>query len=115
MPRTKNKAKKLHVKKGDIVQVVAGNDKGESGKVLVVYPSKERVLVEGINMRTKHQKPNQQFPQGGRVEQEAPIHVSNVMPLHPSTGEPTRVGRKLIEDATGKRWVRTTPDGEVLD
>lgn len=116
MPRTTNKQKKLHVRKGDQVRVIAGNDKGREGKVLIVYPEKERVIVEGVNLRVHHQRPNQQFPNGGRIEQEQPIHVSNVMPLD-SKGNPTRVGRKQITDLeTGKkRWVRIakTTDEEL--
>jgi large subunit ribosomal protein L24 len=116
MPRTFNKQNKLHVKKGDTVRVISGNDKGKDGRILTVYPSKERVLVEGINMRTKHQKPSQESPQGGRTQREMPIHVSNVMPLDPATNEPTRVGRKLIEEGGKTRWVRyAKSSGEVLD
>ena len=117
MPRTKNKQKKLHVKKGDQVRVMSGNAKGTEGKVLAVFPEKERIIVEGVNLRIKHTKPNQQNPQGGRVQREMPIHISNVMPLDAS-GEPTRIGRKRIEDAsTGKsRWVRyAKTTGDELD
>lgn len=107
MPRTKNKQKKLHVKRGDVVRVIAGNDKGQEGRVLAIFPEKERVLVEGVNVRIKHQKPSQQLPQGGRIEREMPIHLSNVMPLD-GEGNPTRVGRKRVEEAdSGKgQWVR---------
>ena len=107
MPRTSNKQKKLHVKKGDRVRVVAGNEKGKEGKILRVYRSRERVIVEGVNMRVRHMKPSATYPQGGRVEREIPIHVSNVMPID-SDGEPTRVGRRQVEDPdTGKRrWIR---------
>lgn len=116
MPRKFNKQNKLHVKKGDIVSVIAGNDKGQSGRVLMVFPEKNRVLVEGINMRTKHQKPSQEYPQGGRIKQEMPIHVSNVLPLDPASNEPTRVGRKRIEEEGKGRWVRYSKlSGEVLD
>jgi len=116
MPRTKNKRKKLHVKKGDEVRVVAGNDKGREGRVLAVYPAKERVLVEGINMRVHHDQPTQENPQGGRIERELPIHISNVMVLDPSTGEPTRIGRKRIEEDGGGRWVRySKKSGEIID
>src|SRR5690625_6960221 len=73
MPRKYNTRKKLHVKKGDEVLVLAGNDKGQRGKVLMVFPAKERVLVEGINMRTFHEKPTQENPQGGRLKREASI------------------------------------------
>lgn len=117
MPRTNNKQKKLHVKKGDRVRVIAGNDKGKEGKVLKVFPAKQRVIVEGVNVRLHHQKPNQMHPQGGRIEQEATIHASNVQPLD-TNGEPTRIGRKRIADAeTGRgRWVRTAKTtGEELD
>lgn len=70
---------KLKIKKGDQVRVIAGQDKGKSGRVLAVYPKEMRILVEGINIRIKHEKPNQQNQQGGRVEKEMPIHYSNVM------------------------------------
>lgn len=116
MPRTKNKQKKLHVKKGDNVKVIAGNDKGREGRVLVVFPKRDRVLVEGINMRIHHEKPSQQNPQGGRMEREAPIHISNVMVIDPTTGEPTRIGRKRIEEDGGGRWVRyAKKSGEIID
>lgn len=116
MPRTKNKRRKLHVKKGDEVKVIAGNDKGREGRVLKVYPDKERVLVEGINMRVHHDQPTQDNPQGGRIEREVPIHISNVMVIDPATGEPTRVGRKRIEEESGGRWVRyAKTSGEIID
>ncbi len=116
MPRTSNKRKKLHVKKGDDVKVIAGNDKGREGRVLAVFPSKDQVLVEGINMRVHHDQPTQDNPQGGRIERELPIHVSNVMVIDPSTGEPTRIGRKRIEEEGGGRWVRyAKTSGEIID
>lgn len=123
MPRSKNKQIKLHVKKGDIValtKAVTGlrpREKGYQGRVLRVYPSTQRIIVEGVNIRIRHTKPNQTYPQGGRIEQEHPIHVSNVMPVD-SDSNPTRVGRKVIEDPeTGKRrWVRyAKTTGEELD
>ncbi len=117
MPRTKNKRKKLHVKKGDVVRVIAGNHRGAEGKILKVFSQKERVIVEGVNLRFHHERPTQMNPQGGRIEREVPIHVSNVMPLD-AAGEPTRVGRKRITEAdTGKgRWVRyAKTTGEELD
>lgn len=117
MSRTHNKQKKLHVKKGDFVRVIAGNYNGEEGKILKTFPSEERVIVEGVNVRVYHERPDQQNPQGQRVEREAPIHVSNVMPLD-QNGEPTRVGRKKIEDPdTGEsQWVRyAKTTGEELD
>jgi large subunit ribosomal protein L24 len=116
MPRTTNKRKKLHVKKGDNVKIIAGNDKGKEGRVLVVYPEKERVLVEGINMRVHHDKPTQENPQGGRIEREMAVHISNVMVIDPTTGEPTRIGRKRIEENGGGRWVRySKKSGEIID
>lgn len=116
MPRKFNKQKKLHVKKGDNVLVIAGNDKGERGRVLAVYPKRERVLVEGINIRTHHDKPTQDNPQGGRLKREAPVHVSNVMVIDPTTDEPTRIGRKRLEEEGGGRWARyAKTSGEIID
>lgn len=86
---------KLHIKKGDTVYVNAGDNKGQQGKVLEVIVDKQRAIVEGVNMVSKHTKPNAANPQGGIVKQEAPIHISNLQPLDPKTGKPTRVGRKL--------------------
>jgi len=116
MPRKYNNQKKLHVKKGDEVLVIAGNDKGQRGRVLMVYPDKNRVLVEGINMRTFHEKPSQDNPQGGRLKREAPVHVSNLKVIDPTTDEPTRIGRKRIEEDGGGRWVRyAKTSGEIID
>ncbi|MDZ7690473.1 MAG: 50S ribosomal protein L24 [Balneolaceae bacterium] len=110
------KKKKLHVKKGDDVKVIAGNDRGKEGRVLAVFPKKDRVLVEGINMRYSRNKPTQQNPKGGRIEREAPIHISNVMVIDPNSGEPTRVGRKRIDEDGGGRWVRyAKTSGEIID
>ena len=117
MPRTKNKQKKLHVKKGDRVRVISGNAKGSEGRILRVFLQKERVIIEGVNIRIRHTRPNQTHPNGGRIEREMPVHASNVMPLD-SNGEPTRIGRKRIEDAeTGRgRWIRyAKTTGEELD
>jgi large subunit ribosomal protein L24 len=116
MPRKYNKQRKLHVKKGDQVEVLSGNDKGKRGKVLMVFPKRERVLVEGINIRVKHQKPSQENPRGGRLEQEMPIHVSNVLPIDGVTDEPTRIGRQKITESGKERWVRVAKvSGETLD
>jgi len=102
MPRVKKQLEsynnKLHVKKDDTVIVITGKDKGKKGRVLAAYPRENRVLVEGVNMVKKHQKPNQQNPQGGILTQEAPIHVSNVMLIDPKSGEPTRIGYKVLEN-----------------
>lgn len=90
--------KKLHIKKGDTVYVNAGNYKGETGKVLSVDPSKDRAIVEGVNIVKKHTKPNAKNPQGGIVSQEAPIHVSNLQLIDPKSGKPTRVGFRMDGD-----------------
>lgn len=102
----------MHVKKGDKVQVISGKDKGKQGVILEAYPKKDRVLVEGVNVIKKHSKPSQMNPQGGIISQEAPIHVSNVMPIDPKTGNPTRVGYKVVD---GKKVRIAKKSGEVLD
>ncbi len=89
---------KLHIKKGDIVIVNAGVNKGQEGKILEVFPGKQRAIVEGVNMVSKHTKPNAESPQGGIIKKEAPIHISNLNVKDPSTGKATRIGRKLNED-----------------
>ncbi len=86
---------KLHIKKGDTVYVNSGEYKGQQGRVLEVYRNKNKALVESINMVSKHTKPNAQYPQGGIIKKEAPVHLSNLMLVDGSTGEPTRIGRKL--------------------
>lgn len=101
----------MHVKKGDKVRVMTGKDKGKTGVILAAYPKENRVLVEGVNIVKKHSKPSQANPQGGIISFEAPIHVSNVMPIDPKTGNPTRVGYKEVD---GKK-VRVAKSGEVLD
>jgi large subunit ribosomal protein L24 len=102
----------MHVKKGDKVKVLSGKDKGKQGTILEAYPKKERVLVEGINMVKKHEKPSQENPQGGILNQEAPIHVSNVLPIDPKSGEPTRVGYEVRD---GKKVRIAKKSGEPLD
>lgn len=102
----------MHVKKGDKVTVISGKDRGKEGTILEAYPKNDRVLVEGINMVKKHAKPSQDNPQGGILTQEAAIHVSNVMPIDPKTGEPTRVGYKVID---GKKVRIAKKSGESLD
>jgi large subunit ribosomal protein L24 len=102
----------MHVKKGDKVQVISGKDKGKQGVVLAAFPKKNRVLVEGVNIVKKHAKPSQANPQGGIITKEAPIHVSNVMPLDPKTGTPTRVGYKIVD---GKKVRYAKKSGEILD
>ena len=98
--------KKLHVRRGDQVHVIAGNYKGARGQVLRAIPSKQQVVVEGVNMRKRHQAPTQANPEGGIITFEAPIHVSNVMLLDPKSGEPTRVRRRKDKDGTVERISR---------
>ncbi|ADI25191.1 50S ribosomal protein L24 [Geobacillus sp. G4] len=102
----------MHVKKGDKVQVISGKDKGKQGVILAAFPKKNRVIVEGVNIVKKHAKPSQANPQGGIIEKEAPIHVSKVMPLDPKTGEPTRIGYKIVD---GKKVRYAKKSGEILD
>jgi len=90
--------KKIHIKKGDTVYVNAGNDKGKTGKVLTVIPDKDRAIVEGINMVSKHTKPNTKQPQGGIVKQEASIHISNLNLIDPKSGKATRIGYRMDGD-----------------
>ncbi len=87
--------KKLHIKKGDTVAVIAGESKGQKGRVLEVNRDKNKALVEGVNMVSKHTKPNAKAPQGGILKKEAPIHLSNLMLVDPTSGKPTRIGRRL--------------------
>lgn len=95
---------KLHIKKGDTVYVNAGNDKGKTGRVLRVLVSKNRAVVEGLNMVSKSAKPSAKHPQGGIVKMEAPIHVSNLNLLDPKSGKPTRVGRRKNEEGKTVRY-----------
>ena len=92
---------KLKLKKGDIIQVIAGNDKGATGRILEVFPDKMRVLVEGVNIRKKHERPSQKNQKGGIISKELPIHYSNVMLLD-SDKNPTRVGLRT-EEKSGKK------------
>ncbi|GEQ48436.1 50S ribosomal protein L24 [Tetragenococcus koreensis] len=102
----------MFVKKGDKVKVITGKDKNKEGIILEAQPKKDKVVVEGVNVVKKHQKPSQAAPQGGIVEQEAPIHVSNVMLIDPSNGEATRVGYQV---ADGKKVRVSKKTGEVID
>ncbi|KRL56372.1 MAG: 50S ribosomal protein L24 [Furfurilactobacillus sp.] len=97
----------MFLKTGDQVRVIAGKDKGKEGAVKATLAKSDRVVVEGINMVKKHQKPNNEYPQGGIVDVEAPIHVSNVMLIDPSTKKPTRVGFK-VEDGKKVRVAKKT-------
>lgn len=98
---------KLHIKKGDIVYINAGKDKGQKGRVLKVLVEKQRAIVEGCNVISKHTKPNAKNPQGGIEKSEAPIHISNLNVVD-STGKPTRIGRKLNEKGKLVRFSKKT-------
>ena len=95
--------KKLHIKKGDSVVVITGESKDQRGRVLEIFRKKQRALVEGVNIISKHTKPDAQNPQGGIVKKEAPVHISNLMLIDPSSGEPTRIGRRYNDN---KKLVR---------
>ena len=95
---------KLHIKKGDIVFVNTGEDKGKTGRVLQVLVADQRAVVEGVNMVSKHTKPNAKNPQGGIEKKEAPIHISNLNVVDPKYGKATRIGRKLNAEGSLVRY-----------
>jgi len=113
MRRKHNSIPKLHLKKGDKVIVLSGNDKGKTGDVLEVLPKERRVIVDGVNVRKKHQKPSAQDPEGGIKSIALSIDISNVAFVDPKSGEPTRVGRK--QDNNGKLVRYAKKSGEVID
>jgi large subunit ribosomal protein L24 len=117
MPRLKKVLQshnnKLHVKKDDNIIVISGKDKGKKGRIIAAYPRENRVLVEGVNMVKRHTRPNPTNQQGGIIEREAPIHVSNVMHIDPKSGKPTRVGNKTLENGTKIRIAKRS--GESID
>ncbi len=102
----------MHIRKGDTVKVLAGNDKGKEGKVLELFLEKQRAIVEGINMVTKHEKPSAGQPEGGIKKTEAAIHVSNLMLVNPADGKTTRTGRKLNDKGKLQRYSKKT--GEFI-
>ena len=106
----------MKIKKNDIVEVITGKSRGRRGKVLKVYEEKQRLLIEGVNIMKKHERPTQRNQQGGITEREFPIHVSNVMLVDPKTSERTRIGRNRIESAEGKaRYERyAKKSGDVI-
>jgi large subunit ribosomal protein L24 len=110
-PKIKFVPNKLHVKTGDTVYVISGKDKGKTGKVLRVFTKKGKILVEGINVVTKHLKPNQMNPQGGVVTKEAPLFSSKVMLFDEKAGKPTRIGYKMVD---GNKVRYSKVSGEVL-
>lgn len=103
---------KLHIKKGDIVYVNAGEDKGKTGRVLEVNVEKQRAIVEGVNIVSKHTKPNAKNPQGGIEKKEVPVHISNLNLVDPKSGKPTRIGRKL--NSKGKLVRYAKKSGEEI-
>jgi large subunit ribosomal protein L24 len=112
MERKSNKQAKLSIRKGDKVKVISGDDKGKEGIVQEVLTDKKRVVVEGINIVTKHEKPSAGKPEGGIKKTEAAIHISNVMLIDPASGKPTRVGRKLNDKGKLQRYSKKT--GELI-
>ena len=104
-------AMKIRIKSGDTVQVIAGDHKGSEGKVLRVIRDKNKAIVEGVNMVSKHEKPSAQNPQGGIVEKEAPIHLSNLSLIDPKSGDPTRVGYEVRD---GKKVRVAKKSNEVV-
>lgn len=103
----------MRIKKGDTVVVTSGKYRGKKGKVLKVFPKQERAIVEDVNIMKKHQKPTQQMQQGGIIEQEAPIHISNLMYFDSKVNSGTRVGYKFLDDGTKVRYSKKS--GEVID
>ena len=106
-------ANKVHVKSGDTVIVLSGKDRGKKGKVLKVIPKEQRVIVEGVNIVKKHQKPRGQFQQGGIIETEAPIHSSNVMLVCPRCNKPAKIAKQISEDGQKSRVCKKCK--EVID
>ncbi len=104
--------KKFHVKKGDTVYVNSGESRGKQGRVLEVIRKKDRAIVEGVNIISKHQKPNAESPQGGIIKKEAAVHISNLMLVDPKTGKPTRIGRR--KNADGKLVRYSKKSGEEI-
>ncbi|NLW87667.1 MAG: 50S ribosomal protein L24 [Planctomycetes bacterium] len=95
-----------HVKKGDTVVLLCGDDKGKVGQVLKVDVENQKVLVQGVNRVYKHLRPSRQHPRGGRIQKEMPVHISNVLPVDPKTNQPTRVGFRVNEDGSKERIAR---------
>jgi large subunit ribosomal protein L24 len=101
----------LHIKKGDRVEIIAGDHKGATGRVLRVIPKKSKVVVQGHNIAKKHVRPSRRNPQGGRIDVEQPIHISNVLPVNPKSSRGNRVRFQTSEDGSKKRV--TTDGGEI--
>ena len=103
----------MRIRKNDTVEVMSGNDKGKRGKVLKVYPDSNRIIVEKVNLIKRHTRASRNVPQGGIIEKEGPINVSNVMLVCPNTGKPTRIGRDILSD--GSRARVSKKSGEMLN
>jgi large subunit ribosomal protein L24 len=103
---------KFHIKTGDTVMVIAGQSKGQTGRIIRMIPKQHRAVVEGVNLVTKHQKPTASSPQGGLSQMEAPLHVSNLMLIDPKTGTPTRVGMKITDKGQKVRVAKKS--GETI-
>ena len=101
----------MKIKKGDTVQIMSGNEAGKSGRIIKIFRTKNKIVVEGLNMVKKHARPTQENPQGGIIQKEAAIHISNVMFI--ADGKPTRIGYKTLEDGRKVRYAKTT--GEVIN
>jgi len=101
----------MKIKKGDTVQVISGNETGKSGRVIKIFPKKGKIIVEGLNMVKKHARPTQENPQGGIIEKEAAIHISNVMLI--AAGKPTRIGYRFLEDGRKVKYAKRT--GEIIN
>lgn len=108
---TKRFQPKFHVRKNDIVQVIAGDDKGKKGRVIEVDYLKGRVMIEGINIISKHTRPTSQYPNGGIIKKEAPVHISNVLLLDPKSGQASRIGRR---EENGKSVRYSKKSGESI-
>jgi large subunit ribosomal protein L24 len=100
------------IRKGDMVQVITGNDKGKVGEVITIDVENDKVLVQGVNRVYRHLRPSRQHPQGGRIQKEMPIHLSNVLPIDPKTNRPTRVGFRINDDGSKERIAKQS--GESL-
>lgn len=104
---------KVFLKKGDLVTVISGNEKGKSGRILRVFPTEGRIIIEKVNLIKRHMRPSSKLPQGGIVEKEAPVHASKVMLLCPKCGQPARFGKKILEEGIKVRLCKKC--GEVVD
>jgi len=106
-------ANKLHVKKNDMVTIIAGKDKGKSGKVIRVFPEKDRLTVENVNVVKRHTRPNRANAEGGIIEKEAPLSASNVMLLCGACNKPARTGTRILEDGSKARYCKKC--NEIVD